>query len=225
MTTRVALLGLWAAGAGAFVLMGENASVGGGPPVHLPGKAYRWSLPAETSSNEGLGGGISWVLDPAFCDHLISRFPERSLIRGVTSFVTFISCSDIHDAVIRGLNTWSANHKHVSFNDISASAPCASPSASIDDGCPWELYIGTENGGDHPSLAAYVVNHRRSKRDARWYTRPVRSPSGATATGVDAHWRSVMRFQTGICWYLDATFCYAFHSMDRRSSLPDELIT
>eukprot|EP00966_Prymnesium_polylepis_P089232 2065869-Prymnesium_polylepis.1 len=56
------------------------------------------------------------------------------------------------------------------------------------------------------SLAAYVTNYRRSKTDPEWYNRQVRAPSGAVVQGVDAHWRSVMRFQTNICWYLDATW-------------------
>ena len=38
----------------------------------------------------------------------------------------------------------------------------------------------------------------------------MRSSAGVVAYGVDAHARSVMRFQTHLCWYLDATFCYYF---------------
>jgi len=59
-----------------------------------------------------------------------------------------------------------------------------------------------------------VTNYRRSKTDPEWYNRQVRAPSGAVVQGVDAHWRSVMRFQTNICWYLDATFCYMFHQLE-----------
>ena len=34
---------------------------------------FRWSLPADSRSYEGLGGGIAWALDPAFCEQLLSR--------------------------------------------------------------------------------------------------------------------------------------------------------
>ena len=68
---------------GAFVLMGENLTTVDGKPVHLPGRAYRWSIPANTISDEGLGGGIAWVMDPRFCDDIIGRFPEESVVRGL----------------------------------------------------------------------------------------------------------------------------------------------
>ena len=32
---------------------------------------FRWSLPADSRSYEGLGGGIAWALDPAFCEQLL----------------------------------------------------------------------------------------------------------------------------------------------------------
>ena len=37
---------------------------------------FRWSLPADSRSYEGLGGGIAWALDPAFCEQLLPSFHE-----------------------------------------------------------------------------------------------------------------------------------------------------
>ena len=78
---------------------------------------------------------------------------------------------------------------------------------------PYVAVRTTLNASPADSLAAYVTNYRRSKTDPEWYNRQVRAPSGVVVQGVDAHWRSVMRFQTNICWYLDATFCYEFHQV------------
>ena len=146
---------------------------------------------------------------PAAAPHAVTFSARRRSI----SALSFVGCTDIKDAFIRGLRTWSGNHKHIKFNEISNTLPCANRSSALDDSCPWELYVGTESGGQYSSLAAYVTNHRLSKTDPEWYQRPMRAPSGVSVQGVDAHWRSVMRFQTDICWYLDATLCYHFQRM------------
>jgi hypothetical protein len=83
MHAAAAPLLLLLARAESFVLMGENLTTADGRPLHLPGKAHRWSLPAASSSDEGLGGGIAWVMDPNFCEQIIGHFPEESVFRGV----------------------------------------------------------------------------------------------------------------------------------------------
>ena len=80
---HLTLLAVVARPVASFVLMGENLTTVGGLATHLPGRAYRWTLPAASSSDEGLGGGIAWVMDPNFCDQIISHFPEESIVRGV----------------------------------------------------------------------------------------------------------------------------------------------
>ena len=176
---------------------------------------YRWSVPAAFDAIDGLGGGIGYAIDESFCSKMLARFPERSLLYGLeVPALQFVHCSDIQHSIQRGFHTWSMNHRLLSFNDLSTSASCAR-TASVTgdptaDACPWELYIGTDDGSTHESLAAYVVNHRRSAVDEDgWWKRPVRSSSGIESSG-DALARSVMRFQTHLCWYMDATFCYYF---------------
>jgi hypothetical protein len=199
----------------AFVL---NGGAPNDTPARLPGGAYRWHVPALTSSFEGLGGGIGWVVDEGFCDGLIGRFPERDLIPGIVlpSVLQFVHCSDLRNALQRGFATWSDNHPLLSFTDLSTTAPCTasgSVTGALADSCPWELYVGTDDGSEHPSLAAYVVNHRTSSVDSSWFSRPLRSSAGEVVYGVDAHARSEMRFQTHLCWYLDATFCWYFQML------------
>ena len=219
----------------ALLLRPERASafvVNGGAQSHvpskLPGGAHRWSVPAAASGIDGLGGGIAWILDDDFCTNMIGHFPERNLFYGLEiSAIQFVHCSDIRDAIQRGFATWAANHRLISFSDISASGPCSESSSytgELSDTCPWELYIGTDDGESNPGLAAYVINHRTSSMNPDWFDKPLRSSAGEVAYGVDAHARSVMKFQTHLCWYLDATFCYYFQILHEEHQIDVLLI-
>ena len=217
------LLGL--PGAESYVLMPSNVShrsdKANGDVSRLASYAYRWSYPAESSSLQGLGGGLAFVMAPDFCDKILPSFREDSLIASF-GLRRWVSCTDLLDAFQRGFDTWSDNSRAISFTDVSGSTQCASPTAQLDDPCPWELFIDTADGTEHPSLSAYVNNHRASKwvghsggyyydtYYSNWQLVPTRSPSGATVTGADPYRRSTMTFNTHLCWYLDATFCYAF---------------
>ena len=179
---------------------------------------FQWSIPAFSGSNDGLGGGLGFVVDQDFCSNLLQRFPERDIFHGLdVPWLQFVHCSDIYHALQRGFRTWSENHRRVSFADLSRSAACKSrPTAELDDACPWELFIGTSDGKENENLAAFVINHRRSHVDKAWRSKIVRSSSGVEKHGRDALARSVMRFQTHLCWYLDATFCYYFQVLQEK---------
>ena len=132
-------------------------------------------------------------------------------------------------AISRGFATWTANHRLITFNELGSTAACkaqGSVTGEISDACPWELHIGTANGTENRELAAYVINHRVSAlRPDDWYNQPVRSSAGVVTHGVDAYARSVMRFQTHLCWYLDATFCYYFQRLQDEHNVDVLLIT
>lgn len=209
----------------AFVL---NGGVSNSNPGALPGGAFRWSLPDGAADSEGLGGGLGWVLASDFCESILGRFPERDLVYGLSSWAfQFVHCSDLRDALERGFQTWSANHRLISFSDLGNTKPCSDPDSitgELTDSCPWELYISTADGKENPALAAFVINHRVSAFRRDWHSRPLRAPSGHVAYGVDAHARSVMRFQTHLCWYLDATFCYYFQVLHEKHEVDVLLI-
>ena len=136
----------------------------------------------------------------------------------------------------RGFATWEANHKHIQFRDVGDTGACTklkhykarnelrykqgtSRSGLFDDPCPWQLYISIDDGEAHPKLAAYVINQRTSAFPVdfpRWWEETTRSPAGVVDMGGDPLRRSVMRFQTHLCWYLDATFCYYFNGVRER---------
>ena len=205
-----------------FVLTGQNSSLGS---ASLPGNGVRWTMPLSTTSTEGLGGGIAWVLDPSFCQQMLPRFPERTLLRGIElPAFDFIGCAEIQAAMLRGFSTWEENHPAISFSDITLSGPCATRTALPDDACPWELFISTDNGGEYPDLAAYVFSYRSSQYYSDWYQRPLYSTAGVPVTGVDTQERSLLRFQTHLCWYLDATFCYTFQQWKGEGSIDVDML-
>ena len=109
MQRLVALLG--PACCAAYVLMPFNAtgSLSNAELSELSGRAWRWTMPEDAFSTEGLGGGLAWVLDPKFCETIIAQFPEESVM-AYFNLYTFVSCTDIHDAFMRGFDTWAANH-------------------------------------------------------------------------------------------------------------------
>ena len=119
----------------------------------------------------------------------------------------------------RGFATWEANHKHIQFRDVGGTGACTTDSGAWDDPCPWQLFVGTDDGKTYPTLAAYVINQRTStfpEAFPKWWEATTRSPAGVVDAGSDPLRRSVMRFQTHLCWYLDATFCYYFHSFQEQ---------
>lgn len=82
------------------------------PPTSLLG--YIWSMPSDPVSTEGLGGGITWAWDESLCDLLLPRFRERLIL------IPFVRCEQIKAAVHRGFNSWSDNHAHISFVDVTS---------------------------------------------------------------------------------------------------------
>ena len=91
-------------------------------PAWVPSPfSYRWGLPADARSFDGLGGGIAWALDPSFCETMLPSFHEDA---PTTRFYRFVDCDEIKDAFVRAFSTWSANHHLINFKDV---APRAAP--------------------------------------------------------------------------------------------------
>ena len=97
-----------------FVVMPFNATgeIAAGDLRGLSNVAQRWHLPADSASNQGLGGGLGWVLESEFCEGIISRFPEESVVGGF-NLMRFVTCVEIVEAIARGFEVWAADHKDV----------------------------------------------------------------------------------------------------------------
>ena len=135
------------AAAFAFVLTPINLTVHG-----IAGGARRWHYPADAASSDGLGGGITFVVESTLCAQLLPRFHESPWP---------VDCHAIEDAIQRALTTWSVNHPSViSFRNITgASAACVSPAFDVrSSDCPWELFIiwlSRKTGNYHNRLEAW----------------------------------------------------------------------
>ena len=182
------------------------------PPesTSLASTARRWTWPADSASNDGLGGGLAFITEDRWCETLLPLFPEHY----------FVSCEEILDALQRAFATWSANHHLLGFRNVTGSSEaCRSVAGAVNlhDPCPWEVYIGTADGSAYPTLAAYVINYgdHEAQPGVVWWQERARSPNGQVHTGINIIRRSELRVQTHICWYLDTTFCYTFSSMGK----------
>ena len=166
----------------------------------LTKKAYRWTSPEDSTSDRGLGSGIQYVMSSDFCEKILPKFPEES-VAAFLHVTKFVRCQDIMDAIVRGLATWEQNHPTISFSPISDTPECESREPTSADECPWELYIGTADGSEYPQLAAYVLNLHASNVGVPVSDRSVRSPAGDVIPGFNDYRRSIMMFQTHLCWY------------------------
>ena len=90
-------------------MAGEQLDYG---PMVQQTLGYLWDLPASSTSTRGLGGGITWAWDPVLCDDLQPQFREDFF------FIEYISCRDLKAAMHRGFSSWSANHPHIHFVEV-----------------------------------------------------------------------------------------------------------
>lgn len=73
--------------------------------------AMRWSLPPSSTSDEALGGGITFAVRHDFCDRLTPLFPEQSI-------AFYIDCTTLRNTISRAMDTWAINHKNINFKDV-----------------------------------------------------------------------------------------------------------
>ena len=227
-------LALAAAPASAWVLTGGGSEPQGGGCDFTGniGSLYNditlWPLtepdPPEEVTTKGLNGGLTYAIHPQFCERMLPRFPEEDFesIENIFGF-SFLDCDRIRKAIAEAFNTWAINHKYLHFEDVTAACweGCAStPEVACE--CPnAELLITTNDlwtAGNYDAaikegnFAAFVIN---GKLGAGFEDRlPTRLTSGAVIDGDQGLQRSEMTISTELCWYLDTTFCYQFHSMN-----------
>jgi hypothetical protein len=74
---------------------------------------YIWHYPELSTDDRGLGGGIAWAWDPALCPTILPYFHEDLFFSGL------VRCQDLQAAMHRAFASWSANHRALSFIDVS----------------------------------------------------------------------------------------------------------
>lgn len=168
---------------------------------------YRWDSPAESTSNGGLGGGLTWAVQDSFCDKILPRFYAEQ-------FGDLVDCEAIVDAIVRGFRTWSANHPRINFHDLTDECQHRPslfvPDATSATAAQIEAAAAAECGGleisitagapllaNHSQLAAVVYNMPRDR--AKWVT-GTRSTAGDVSGATRAIELSRMHFNTELCW-------------------------
>lgn len=181
----------------------------------LLGAARRWSAPESFGSVRGLGGGISWALDPAFCEQMLPGFWEEQ--RAVYWELLDLSapngragCEQLVDAIERAMATWSLNHPHVQFT------PDASECAGRRDCETTELYITPFTDSDRAGVLleavegierlAFAIVDRFSREPALTLLPSGNGTRARTARGVQME-KMTLHFDQDVCWYLDSAQC------------------
>ena len=116
----------------------------------------------------------------------------------------FITCHELHDAIARAFNTWSNNNKMIKFTDVTEQ--CKDDPDVNEGSCAYAEFVIMPDlaYAEEKGLAAYV-----EMRMVRQSAPAVHMTSGAAMSQAIVVRPSTMHVRaTGICWYLDTTFCY-----------------
>ena len=183
---------------------------------------YLWTYPPTSNDKEGLGGGLTFSMDPNLCAALMPQFSEDFL------GVTFATCDNIRASLRRAFTSWADNHPVIAFHDLTEECNDNQLNNGRGPGlyprsCPEaEIFLTTNlpSAGEDAAATAKVF--------AGWtyqfyHTNGVYAGSqgvyaGATPNQNDTQnggrWGAAIGFNTNnVCWYLDATFCGTFHGM------------
>ena len=193
-----------------YFLHGVGAPWSGPSAFDLAVPVFRWSLPPFANASDGLGRGITWAMHPDFCKQMMPAFRGEYLLFGA---VRFLTCDSLRSAVDDALATWSSNHRAIVFKDVTDA--CSAPGGfdAATDRCRLaEVTISTQSmDGPMHDAAAYV---RVSTQPGTVDRAPFTTAGDRVVHGIGAR-RADLRVATSACWYLDATFCAAFHTISR----------
>ena len=168
--------------------------------------------PADRRLRTAARGGIAWALSPNFCENLLPMFPEEPFGNDADASdyasenpgLKFITCHELHDAIARAFNTWSNNNKMIKFTDVTEQ--CKDDPDVNEGSCAYAEFVIMPDlaYAEEKGLAAYV-----EMRMVRQSAPAVHTTSGAAMSQAIVVRPSTMHVRaTGICWYLDTTFCY-----------------
>ena len=201
-----------------------------------------WSLPRDPLDPRGLGGSITWALDPALCEHMLPRMSEGFWTQ------TFVGCGMLKSAIQRALDAWSINHALISFTDVSSLCDIEAAAADGDSstlGGGGQLGMRTPRTGcSHAELymtvrgnatSAELLPDGRDAEPAQAITYPQLTNSFRYTNGESPIMlvgglllaRQVVEVKGGRiefdtspfrCYYLDHAFCAPFNAMKRSTT-------
>ncbi|KAL1523530.1 hypothetical protein AB1Y20_018467 [Prymnesium parvum] len=195
---------------------------------------FLWTLPADPTSDAGLGGGIAYAWDPSVFTTVLPKFREDMF------YVSWLGEKDLRSSGQRAFDSWAANHKHISFVDVTESCRALGyPTLTLADGsslerpleeCPLvELTIttlspsvsassvesGSASSGEAAATAVPTYNSTFDFRYTNGET-PRRVVNGVAAPReVIQTYKGVISLSPSLCWYLDSQFCSGFHELKK----------
>lgn len=193
---------------------------------------FLWTFPEKSTDSRGLGGGIAWAWDDELCPMIGHLFREDLF------FMSLVRCKDMKAAMHRAFDSWAANHRFISFVDVTEE--CRELSAKTrgvankrvrkEDGCPLvEIWVtargiaaadAMEAATAKPIIVANDVDFRYTSGEyARTWNadngkfqprRVIETIGGVIEFGGVREGGDYFN-PNDICWYLDSTFCYMFN--------------
>ena len=176
-----------------------------------------WSLGGGAGLEPGSGdeparGALTWAWDDALCAHLEPHFHED------VSTWSLIDCATIRAAMHRAFDAWSANHRLLSFVDVTDECRRRANTSGVvtasGGGCALaDIMIAPRDSHDCSSMAATATTTVAIRPDfvfsngVRAYGAIVETVAATIAFGgARVGCRSV-------CWYLDSSFCTSVHAL------------
>ena len=164
---------------------------------------WHWPAPDRPDDGNGLGKGITYALHPDFCDLLLPNFPEDGANSGsLDAGWSSVSCDSLKTTIHIAFATWAANNPHLSFFD--RTEECGQPGA-IDPATNRcnraEVLVSAADLTEEGGMVAYF------RPDISVIDRSPLLTSGTELSDGLGLIRGQIVVTTGVCWYLDATFC------------------
>jgi hypothetical protein len=190
-----------------------------GTPFNLTRVVSRWHAPEmDAHTTDGVAGGITWALHPDFCERVLPQFRSERFVFGL---VATLDCNALRASVALAMSTWSANHRSLSFHDVS-------------DACTEDRTLMSEDG-TRCSAAEVLVRAENMQRSGGAFTvayiithvhEAMRSPvltSGIVVPGGVGILSAEMAIDVDTCWYQDALFCSFFHTVVGATELQESV--
>ena len=85
----------------------------------------RWSMGENTSSTDGLRGGIAWAVEPSWCNNMLSRFPEETTMHdgwpwNIGAMPTVLDCDELLITLRRTFSAWQGANSNLRFFEVTS---------------------------------------------------------------------------------------------------------
>jgi hypothetical protein len=189
---------------------------------------WLWHAPYDALDTRGLGGGITYAVDPALCSHLLPRVQD-----GAWAMQFLAGCSDLRASIARGLSVWAVMHPLIAFTDVTHVCEASGELVAGATSCTHaELFltlrdvnasalveVGTGNGDDEgdgeiaqTTLLPRLTNTFRHTNGEEPVVRLGSTEVPRQMVEVTGG-RIAFDNHSDTCWYLDSALCAPFHSI------------